>query len=234
MPTRTAVSRTTAGTSPAEIERIIAATFGCTSDLATTIAAKARPRHYPARATIIERGGAFDHVQLVVEGHARMLAFSIDGRVVVVENFQRGDLFGEGSLFGANSAADEIAAVDTVEAAVFETPEFLGLMTNYSSIALAISRLLVARLNTTTRRMVEGATLSANGRIHAELLRQARTSPDLTIRPAPVLSTFALTVQSTRESVSRAINALQKRGIIRRDGDGLTVVAPHRLEELIF
>ena len=32
----------------------------------------------------------------------------------------------------------------------------------------------------------------------------------------------------------RAINALERRGIIRRDGDGLTVVAPHRLEEMIL
>jgi CRP/FNR family transcriptional regulator, cyclic AMP receptor protein len=48
------------------------------------------------------------------------------------------------------------------------------------------------------------------------------------------LSTFALHVQSTRETVSRTISALEKRGIIKRDGDALTVVAPHRLEELIF
>ena len=49
-----------------------------------------------------------------------------------------------------------------------------------------------------------------------------------------MLSEFALQVQSTRETVSRAINALEKRGIIRRDEQGLTVVAPHRLEELIY
>lgn len=163
-----------------------------------------------------------------------MLAFSIDGRLVVVEDYRTGDLFGEGSLFGAPVVADEISAVDTVGAGTFETQVFLALMTNYSAIALAMSRLLVARLGTTTRRLVEGATLSANGRIHAELLRQARQGENMTIRPAPVLASFALTVQSTRESVSRAINALQKHGIIRRDDDALTVVAPHRLEELIY
>jgi len=56
----------------------------------------------------------------------------------------------------------------------------------------------------------------------------------MTIAPAPVLSQLALQVQSTRETVSRAISALEKRGIIRRDPQGLTVVAPHRLEELIY
>jgi len=54
------------------------------------------------------------------------------------------------------------------------------------------------------------------------------------IRPAPVLSALALRVQSTRETVSRAVNALERRGIIRRDADGLTIVAPQRLQELIF
>lgn len=218
----------------ATLPDVVARTFACDAPLAAVVAAKAHPRSYPARTTIVTRGAAFDHVYLVIAGHARMLAFSIDGRLVVVEDYRTGDLFGEGSLFGAPVVADEISAVDTVGAGTFETQVFLALMTNYSAIALAMSRLLVARLGTTTRRLVEGATLSANGRIHAELLRQARQGENMTIRPAPVLASFALTVQSTRESVSRAINALQKHGIIRRDDDALTVVAPHRLEELIY
>jgi len=107
-------------------------------------------------------------------------------------------------------------------------------MSSYNCVALAVSRRLVARLGQITRRMVEGATLSANGRIHAELLRQARASDSMTISPAPILSAFALLVQSTRETVSRAISNLEKRGIIQRDEHTLRVVAPHRLEELIF
>ena len=70
--------------------------------------------------------------------------------------------------------------------------------------------------------------------MHAELLRQAREGPDLTIRPGPVLSDLALRVSTTRETASRAVNALERRGIIRRDADALVVVAPHRLEELIL
>ena len=212
----------------------VARAFTCDDDLAGVVAAKARPRSWPARSTIVARGARFEHLYLVVTGHARMLAVSIDGRQVVVEDYRDGDLFGEGSLFGAPEASDDIAAVESVAAGTFESHIFLGLMTNYSAIALAMSQRLVARLSRTTQRLVEGATLTATGRIHAELLRQARSGDAMTIRPAPVLAAFALTVQSTRESVSRAINALQKRGIIRRDETGLTVVAPHRLEELIY
>jgi predicted transcriptional regulator len=48
-----------------------------------------------------------------------------------------------------------------------------------------------------------------------------------------VLTSLAVRVNSTRETVSRSINALERRGIIRREADTLIIVAPHRLEEMI-
>jgi CRP/FNR family transcriptional regulator, cyclic AMP receptor protein len=221
------------GTMPLDAPGVVALALGCDAVLAGVVAAKAAYHHYPARTTII--GGKMPSKQLyiVIAGRARMLAYAIDGRLVVVEDFTTGALFGEGALF-ETVASNEVAAVEPVEAGAFERHVFLGFMESYSCIALAVSRLLVTRLGATTRRLVEGATLSAAGRIHAELLRQAQASQDMTIRPAPVLAALALSVQSTRESVSRAINALQKRGIIRRDEFALAIVAPHRLEELIY
>jgi CRP/FNR family transcriptional regulator, cyclic AMP receptor protein len=215
-------------------EAVIAATFLCDPEVARAVAACARYRDHPARTTIIESGVASDGLYLIVSGKARMLAYSIDGRLLVVEELTSGDLFGEMSLFDGQPMAGEVSATAITRTGLFEAHVFLGLMTRYSAIALAISRILVSRLGAARQRLVEGVTLSAAGRIHAELLRQARAGEAMTIRPAPVLAAFALSVQSTRESVSRAINALQKRGIIRRDADSLTVVAPHRLEELIY
>jgi CRP/FNR family transcriptional regulator, cyclic AMP receptor protein len=208
--------------------------FGCDRDLAGVMAAKAHYRHFAARTTIIDGTAASTMVYVMVDGRARAVAFSVDGRLVVLHDFGPGDLFGEDSLTGARSSNVDIVALDAVWAGLFESDVFLALMTNYSAVAIAFSQLLVTRLGDTARRLVEGSTLTATGRIHAELLRQARGGDAMTIRPAPVLSVFALRAQTTRETASRAINALQKRGIVQRDGDGLRVVAPHRLEELIY
>jgi CRP-like cAMP-binding protein len=213
---------------------VIAGTFACSEDVANVIAAKARLRHYAAQTIIIEGEAANTHVYLLVDGHARMIAYSVDGRLVAVEDYGTGELFGEGGVFEQPVAAHDVTAVGPVQAGAFSNPDFLALMNNYNSVALTVSRLLVRRLSKTTQRMVEGATLSAVGRIHAELLRQARAGENMTISPNPVLSSFALLVQSTRETVSRAISLLEKRGIIRRDEAGLTVMAPHRLQELIY
>jgi CRP/FNR family transcriptional regulator, cyclic AMP receptor protein len=215
-------------------EIVIARAFGCAADLSSVIAARAEFRKYDPHVTILHSGADSGHVHMVLDGNARAVALGVDGRMVFVDDYQSGDIFGEGCLVGASVMNEDVVAVDAVQTGQFTASVFVALIENYGSVALAVSRVLTQRLTRATRRMVEGATLSANGRIHAELLRQARQSPDMSIRPAPTFSEFALHVQSTRETVSRAINMLEKRGIVTRDGDGIHIVAPHRLEELIY
>ncbi len=213
---------------------VIAQSFACDRALAEAVAANARYRSYPPRAIIVENGASVDALLMVIDGHARMVAFSVDGRLVVIRDFQRGDVIGESALLDAAGASDEVIAVDAVEAGAFPNAVFIALMTSHACIALAMSRLLIARLSATTQRLVEGATLSAVGRVHAELLRLARQGRAMTIAPPPVLAELARSVQTTRETVSRAISALEKRGIVMRNESALTLVAPHRLEELIY
>jgi len=108
------------------------------------------------------------------------------------------------------------------------------LMESYSCVGVAITRHLAGRLAAMRQRMVEVAMLSATGRIAAELLRRSRAGPDRVIRPMPVFAELAVTVQSTRETVSRTVSQWEKRGLVRRVDGGLEVVAPHRLEELVY
>ena len=208
--------------------------FACPEDISQKILSRTRGASYPPRAIIVSFGAPCEHVYIVLTGRARARALSMDGRQAVLENYVTGDIIGEIALVGTSGSNHEVVAVDLVEAAVMLAHAMVSLMSTHAQIALAISRRLIARLAEQNRRLAESSTLSAAGRVHAEILRLARASSDLTIRPAPVLSQLAMHVQSTRETVSRTISALQKRGIVRRDESGLTVVAEHRLEELVY
>ena len=222
------------GKATGEPAAVIAQTFGCTADLAQVIVAKAQLHDHAPRTAIVRGEDPSAHVHLMVAGHARMTAIALEGRMSVIEDYRDGDLFGERGLFGAAETPHDVLAVKLSRVGAFANPDFLALMSNYSCVALAVSRILVARLDTAQRRLAEGTTLSVRGRVCAELLRLARTAGDMTIAPAPVLAQLALRVDSTRESVSRAIGTLEKRGLIRRDEEALVVVAPHRLEELVY
>lgn len=212
--------------------------FACPEDISQKILSRTRGASYPPRAIIVSFGAPCEHVYIVLTGRsrarARARALSMDGRQAVLEDYVTGDIIGEIALVGTSGSNHEVVAVDLVEAAVMLAHVMVSLMSTHAQIALAISRRLIARLAEQNRRLAESSTLSAAGRVHAEILRLARASSDLTIRPAPVLSQLAMHVQSTRETVSRTISALQKRGIIYRDDSGLMVVAEHRLEELVY
>ena len=127
-----------------------------------------------------------------------------------------------------------MVAVGDAEALQFEGTQLALLAQEHGCIGLALSRLLIQRLRATTARMYERSALSAVGRVYSELLRLAHEHAGMAIRPAPVLSDLALRMSTTRETASRAVSALERRGIVRRDADALVVVAPHRLEEMIL
>ncbi len=215
-------------------QSVIADAFACGDALAAHIYGVARIRSHPARATILRTGDDAKSVWLLLEGIAQSIVSSFDGRLILVQDYRKGDLFGEGALIANTQVEEDVIAIDPVSAAQFGTLCFIGLMENHSSVAIAVSRALSRRLATANRRMIEGATLSSNGRIYAEILRRARAAGGTEIRPAPVLSELALRVQTARETVSRAIGILEKRGIIARSPQALTIIAPHRLEELVY
>lgn len=208
--------------------------FACSTQIAEAIGGRAADRRYPARTVIVQQGDGGTETFLVIDGRARALLYGAEGQLVLLHEFAAGDLFGAIAQADAAPHEADVVAVDDVRAALFLALDFLALIEMHGCVGLAVSRMLLKRLRETTGRMVERTTLSATGRIHAELLRLARDSTDgRSIRPAPVLAALAVRVLSTRETVSRAINALERRGIIRRDPDRLTIVAPHRLEEMV-
>ncbi len=215
---------------------LIMSAFKCGQDVAQAIDAKATYNSHPAQSTIFFQGDDNEHACLMMAGRAQAVSYSASGQIILLYTYGPGDLFGEGVALGSQmGAGNQVVASTASDIGHFTNTVFIALIEQYSAVALSVSRLLTERLGRTTQRMIEGATLSTPGRIHAELLRQARGAADgKTISPAPILSEFALLVHSTRETVSRTINQLEKRGIIKRDGEGLTIVAPHRLEDEVF
>lgn len=207
--------------------------FACPADIATSIARRASDRRYPIRAIIVKQGDKAGATFLLIAGRAHALVYGAEGQMVLLHEFVSGDFFG--AIAQAEPAPEDadVMAVESVRAAVFPARDFLALIEAHGCVGLAVSRMLLKRLRAASTRILEQMTLSAAGRVHAELLRLARLGDGRAVRPAPVLAALAIRVQSTRETVSRTINALERRGIIRRDKDALVIVAPLRLEELV-
>lgn len=217
-----------------DVREFIRETFACSDEIAGYIFVRGAVRAFPPHSTIVRQGEKTAAAYLLTQGCAHALLYSIEGQVVLLCEYRPGDLFGAlGELDPAPEEA-EIVAVEAVRSFILRSRDLVALAESYGSIGLALSRLLLRQLRRATSRIYERAAVSAAGRVHAELLRLARASPGFAIRPPPVLSELAVRVSTTRETASRAVSALERRGLIRRDPESLTVVAPQRLEELII
>ena len=216
----------------ATAQAVLQQAFGCGAALAGTIAALGRAAEHPRGAVLWPRGddGA---ASLLTLGRAAELAYGCEGAALVLHALAPGEFFGE--IVGSGGESNtQVEALSDGAATYFAAAALVRLMESYPLVALAMARHLSARIAAMRQRMLETALLSASGRIAAELLRQARAAPDGVIRPLPVWSELAVIVQSTRETVSRTVSGLEKRGVLKRVDGGLALIAPHRLEELVY
>lgn len=217
----------------AELDRFLQTVFVCSAETAASIGRRAVDKRYPFRAIIVKQGDRAGSTFLLVEGRAHALSCGIEGQLVLLHEFLPGDFFGAIAQAGPEPEDADVIAVEESRAALFLALDFIALIEAHSCVGLAVSRALLRQLRASANRVLERTTLSAAGRIYAELLRLARLGDGRSIRPAPVMSKLALRVNSTRETVSRTINALERRGIVRREKNALIIVAPQRLEEMI-
>lgn len=206
--------------------------FGCGDALACTIAALGRDSAHGAGQLLWPREHP-DETVLLTLGRAVELAYGRDGTVMVLHAIATGEFFG--SIVGSEGhVAAQVEALSDGRGMRFSSAAMIRLMESYPLVALAIARHLSARLEALRQRMIETVMVSASGRVAAELLRMSHAAPDRVIRPVPVWSELAVIVQSTRETVSRTVSGLEKRGVLRRVEGGLAVTAPNRLEELVY
>lgn len=207
----------------------IAACFGCGDDAARLLADAMMERYVERRMHLALRGDAATQLFLMLEGGVVAEIFGIDGQQAQLTRHGPGEIFGSYPM-PSSYRADIVATSDTRLLAI-GTLELAALAHSHAEIGAGLSRLLARQLDLMLDRMAARIGLSAIGRFHKALLDLSNS--DGIIRPAPVISALALSVNTTRETGSRALAALLRRGIVERHGDGLRVVSRRMLEEMI-
>ena len=114
---------------------------------------------------------------------------------------------------------------------------FLRLLEKRPQVARRVMARLAGIVRVSTDRIMELSTLGANNRVHADLLRHARTCMDgenrAAIQPIPVHGDIASRVSTTRETVARVMNELARMGILERKKDVLIIRDIARLQEMV-
>ncbi|TIX49711.1 Crp/Fnr family transcriptional regulator [Alteraurantiacibacter aquimixticola] len=208
----------------------ISAVFGCNDDVAATLGREMSHVVVPHKTVIAHQGDLLEHCWLILDGAVRVQMIGWDGKRAQLAYHGPGELFG--AYPQALTCRADIIANGKVETLRIPSPAMVAVAEAQAPISYGLSRLLARQLDMALDRMAARTTLSASGRLHAELLRLA--DDDNRIDPIPTVTALALSVNTSRETASRAITALERRGIVKREGQVMTIEAPRMLEDMVI
>ena len=184
---------------------------------------------YGHRDILAHQGDLGAKLWIVLEGRAQLQIIGVDGQTKLLASHGPGELFG--AFPHERVVISDVVAQNRLSVLEIPTAKMATLLEEEARIGSGLSRILGRQYNAVLDRMAARITLTANGRVYAELLREA--GEEGRISPPPVIAALALSAQTTRETGSRAISALERRGIIRRDEERLEIISYGLLEELI-
>ncbi len=206
------------------------ACFGCSEPAARQLLSCAIERRFANRAIVAHEGDASAYLYLILGGAITLEIFGAEGQQAQLARHGPGEVFGAYPKPSVHRSSVAVLGDTYVIALPTET---LGrLAAENAEIGAGIAALLAGQLDLVLDRMAARIGLTATGRFYRALLMLA--DDDGLIRPAPVISALALSVHTSRETASRALAVLLRRGIIERQHGGLRLVSRRMLEELVI
>ncbi len=172
-----------------------------------------------------ERAGA---VYRLLAGRVQVALLAPDGGQVILRDLGPGEIFGElAAIDGGPRSAWVFAAEDcalwSLEAGLFREAAFAT-----PAAALWLARRLVALARELTGRVFDLNTLRPGARLQCEILRlcgaRGLGAQGLVIEPAPTHAEFAARIGAQRETVTRELGELARRGVIEVGRRRLAVV----------
>lgn len=176
-------------------------------------------------------------VYFLVDGRARVIVYSPEGKIISFRHVGPGDMFGEFAAIDDAPRSASVEAIDNCLVACTTSAGFWNIMRSHPSVMEAVLRHAVAMMRSLTSRIVEYSTHAVDHRVRAELLRLAKDGTvqgsEVIISPVPTHAEIASRISTHREAVAREWARLARTGVIERRGSRLAVKDIERLTQMV-
>lgn len=204
--------------------------LSCESEVAAALFAQGRVREFGRRGHVARQGDLLGTMWLVLNGRVKIESSSSSGRSSQLALCGPGDWIGQYAR-PATYLAD-IVALEPSTLLAFASGDLPRLAAAHSTLGATLAASFARQLENITARLDARSTLTARGRIYSELLRRAGDAHS--IAPPPIVAELAHVAQTTRETASRAVAELERRGIVARNAETLRINSPRLLAELVI
>ena len=193
------------------------------------ISEKMIARHYESGKFIFLEDSEGEQCFFVVQGSVKVTRLSKEGREVILAMLNEGEFFGEMALLDGESRSANVIALEETEVLTLNREDFLVVLHDYPQIAIQLLKEMAHRLRKSDRQIASLSLSDAEKRIALCIIRFADEQGvikrgQVSIPKVPIQQDIANMAGTSRETVSRAINLLEKEHFIKRRGRELMIL----------
>lgn len=189
-------------------------------------------RHFQRREFVLINGEQGDDLLFLLKGRLQVVNVTEDGRDVGIHFISPGDFFGELSVIDGLPRSASMVAVSPAQVAFLPRQHARALIFHNPLVAerMLAHLALTVRLSSSQRMLL--SIPNAFQRVYAQLLLLSRkdASGTLLIEGMPTHQEIAIMVNTSRETVTRAINALFELKTLEKQSRLLIVLKPETLK----
>jgi CRP-like cAMP-binding protein len=200
------------------------------------VKAEIRIRRHGKREVVLHKGGSGDGLLFLLSGQLQVVDVTEDGRAIGLRMLAPGDFFGEIALINNSTRSASVVAMTEVLVAFLPAPLALHLFSHSPSVAGHMLRHLAQKIQ---RDSEFRALLSINNtvrRIYTYVALMQRggdgNSPPV-VENLPTHQDIANMINTSRETVTRALAALVQKGVVQKDSHRLIIIKPEVLQQLV-
>lgn len=190
--------------------------------------------------TIFSRGDPSNSIYLILAGAVRISTLASSGKRIVVEIFQRGDVFGEIAAIDAGLRTADASAMGPVELLTISGGAFRETIESSAKLANNLLRMVIDRLRRTYSLLEDASLRSLEQRLVKQVLYLARLGTSggetkVRLQSRMHQDDLADLLGVTTRSIINVLNKWRSDGLVTFDGRTaqLTIVDMQRFRDLL-
>lgn len=198
-------------------------------------------QHFEKDETIIlEDDESVQALFLIASGEVKVFMTGVDKRETILTLLAKGDFFGEMSLIDGDPRSASVKAVTEADVLIIRREHFLQQVRAMPDLAMGLLMEMSKRMRKANRQIGSLAMMTVYGRIASTILnlveeRGVRIHGEngqmvTMIRNRPTQKQLAEMSGTTRETVSRVLSQLQKKGVVSLTGKDMMILEEEELK----
>ena len=182
-------------------------------------------------ATVFAKGDPGSGLMGVLSGTVKISVASTEGKDIVLNMFREGEIFGEIALLDGRPRTADATAMSDCELIVIERRDFVPFLRDNPDVTLRFIEVLCSRLRHTSEQVQDVTFLNLPARLAKTLLQLTADNAGATPKGKVSITQREISqmIGRSRESTNKQLRAWVKRGWIRLERGGVSVLAPDKI-----